>query len=304
MKEAPKPKRMDLMIGSMHYIDYINSLLGDEGRLVAMDRFLSVPSTPDNLTPRVFQNKILQMRKVREELEKIRHQLLSARMVPDRKLRYLSEEIDLMSSHLRANDPDVRSGRNIKEQDALVAEKIQDLLEEQSMYRIVLSDIDLTLDVLKYKVADAKDAQYQMRALEKVWSDEKKGSYGFGFGVTGDDNPLPEPYGMDENSEPEKRSSLDDLDDLELDDELSPDGDVDTSRTESKSEPEDRGPEGDEPNPDDPLDSKVLPTELSEEDISGFLDLEEQPKYTDSLTNDRLDEMLEDFDFEDFELDD
>jgi len=299
MKEAPKPKRMDLMIGSMHYIDYINSLLGDEGRLVAMDKFLSVPSTPDNLTPRVFQNKILQMRKVREELEKIRHQLLSARMVPDRKLRYLSEEIDLMSSHLRANDPDVRSGRNIKEQDALVAEKIQDLLEEQSMYRIVLSDIDLTLDVLKYKVADAKDAQYQMRALEKVWSDEKKGSYGFGFGVTGDENPLPEPYGMDEDSEPEKRSSLDDLDDLELDDELVP---------ESKSDPSDTEPEPDteeqELDSDGPSDPTVLPTELSDEDISGFLDLEEQPKYTDSLTNDRLDEMLDDFDFEDFELDD
>ena len=214
MVELPKPKRMGLKIGSMKYLEYIDSLLGDDGRLARMEPMIAVPPTPDNLTPRVFQRKIIEMRKVREELEQIRGQLKSARMVPDRKQRWLAEEIKLLTSHLRTHDPDVRAGRNVKEQDAMVEEKLRDKFEEQSMYNLTLKDIDHALDMLKFRVADVKNAQQQLSALEKIWADERKDAYHYRF--TADENPLPQPGGPDPDEvlDTRKKPDLDALDDF------------------------------------------------------------------------------------------
>lgn len=331
MNKAPKPQEMDLKVGSMHYKDYLDSLIDDEnGRFVKLSKLLEVPSSPDHLTPRVFQRKIIEMRNVKSELEDIRRQLNNARFVPDRKLRFLDEEIELTTSYLRSNDPDVRSGRNMKEQDALVREKLRDKYEERSMYQTAVDDITYVIRVVKNLISDARNAQSQLRELKAVWSDDRKDAYHYRF--TADENPLPKPEGPDGELDTRTQPELEELEDpdffedeeeedLDLEEEEDAEGlvgedeDDDPEEDDSESE-EEESEEAESEEDDDLLDededeidfdldedeeqmNELLPSEFTDEEVGNFLDSEENPDFSDSSMEDHLDDILEDFDIDD-----
>lgn len=293
-----KVESMDLKIGSTDYLEYINSLLGDDGRLTSLTSRIKVPVTPDNLTPRIFQRKLIEMRAVQEELEQIRLQLNSARMVPDRMLRYLQEEIKLLTTHMRVNDPDVRSGRNIKEQDAIIAEKLSDKHKEESEYTLAITDIDYALTALGYCLSDVKNAQRQIAALEKIWSDEQKGAYRYKF--TADSNPLPKPSGPAEGIDV-KKSPLSEVISDDFFDDIEEEDPVDEfqfgagkSTSTSRKQDDQDFDLSEDPN----VMESLLKSEFTSDEVDEFLDVEETPDYSSCSATDELDDLLDGFDFD------
>ena len=86
--------------------------------------------------------------------------------------RTMEVEFDLSKKHLFANDPEVRSGRNVADRDALATMKLQDQVRLLSKVAQTQFDLEAVLIVIKAKRADLKDAQGRLRDQMKLCQEE------------------------------------------------------------------------------------------------------------------------------------
>jgi hypothetical protein len=86
--------------------------------------------------------------------------------------RTLEMEMDLAKKHLYANDPEVRSGRNVADRDALATMKLRDQARALSAVAQSQADLEAMLTVVKAKRADLKDVQGRIRDQMKLCHEE------------------------------------------------------------------------------------------------------------------------------------
>jgi hypothetical protein len=86
--------------------------------------------------------------------------------------RTLEMEMDLAKKHLYANDPEVRSGRNVADRDALATMKLRDQARSLSAVAQSQADLEAMLTVVKAKRADLKDVQGRIRDQMKLCHEE------------------------------------------------------------------------------------------------------------------------------------
>jgi hypothetical protein len=86
--------------------------------------------------------------------------------------RTLEMEMDLAKKHLYANDPEVRSGRNVADREALATMKLRDQARALSAVAQSQADLEAMLTVVKAKRADLKDVQGRIRDQMKLCHEE------------------------------------------------------------------------------------------------------------------------------------
>lgn len=86
--------------------------------------------------------------------------------------RTLETEMDLAKKQLYANDPEVRSGRNVADRDALATMKLRDQARALSAVAQSQGDLEAMLTVIKAKRADLKDVQARLRDQMKLCQEE------------------------------------------------------------------------------------------------------------------------------------
>jgi hypothetical protein len=119
-------------------------------------------------------------------------------------IRTQGVELEIGKKHLLANDPEVRSGRNVADRDALATMKLRDQVRAFSVMEQTQSDLEAMLTVIKAKRSDLKDVQGRIRDQIKLCQEE----IGLG-GRWGKVKPRPLPD-LDASPNPEKKT-LNDL---------------------------------------------------------------------------------------------
>ena len=79
---------------------------------------------------------------------------------------------DLAQQNLLANDPEVRSGRNVRDRDALATMKLHEERLEVARLESAELDLDAVLQVVKSKRTDLKDIQGRLRDQIKMCQEE------------------------------------------------------------------------------------------------------------------------------------
>ena len=110
--------------------------------------------------------------------------------------RTLEMEMDLAKKHLYANDPEVRSGRNVADRDALATMKLRDQARALSAVAQSQADLEAMLTVVKAKRADLKDVQGRIRDQMKLCHEE------IGLGGRWGTKPAPGTQAPDLNDSP------------------------------------------------------------------------------------------------------
>ena len=110
--------------------------------------------------------------------------------------RTLEMEMDLAKKHLYANDPEVRSGRNVADRDALATMKLRDQARALSAVAQSQADLEAMLTVVKAKRADLKDVQGRIRDQMKLCHEE------IGLGGRWGTKPAPGTQAPDLNESP------------------------------------------------------------------------------------------------------
>lgn len=86
--------------------------------------------------------------------------------------RAAETNLELGKKHLLSNDPEVRSGRNVADRDALASMKLRAEVEELSKIRTVSEDLEAMLGVIKSKRIDLRDVQNRIRDQMRLCQEE------------------------------------------------------------------------------------------------------------------------------------
>jgi len=86
--------------------------------------------------------------------------------------RALQTDFDLQLQHMLANDPEVRSGRNVADRNAIATVKLSDLKEQISACEIVIQDLEVINTSIKSKRSDLKDTQSRLRDQMRLCQEE------------------------------------------------------------------------------------------------------------------------------------
>lgn len=86
--------------------------------------------------------------------------------------RTLELELDIEKKHLFANDPEVRSGRNVADREALATMRLQDKVRSLSDVAKSQEQLEYLLTAIKSKKADLKDVQGRLRDQIKLCQEE------------------------------------------------------------------------------------------------------------------------------------
>ena len=89
-----------------------------------------------------------------------------------RKLRIAQADFKIAEQDLLANDPVVRSGRSVKDREALAAMKLRDEVELLTDLEAAINDLEACLTVVKAKRTDLKDVQRALRDQIKLCQEE------------------------------------------------------------------------------------------------------------------------------------
>lgn len=111
-------------------------------------------------------------------------------MLRKEKMRTEAER-DLRKDDMLANDPEVRSGRNVADRNALAAVKLRDLIIKINGLDAALDDVDTLISLVKVKRSDLRDTQGRLRDQWKICLEEI--GLGGKWGTRRDDAPDLEP---------------------------------------------------------------------------------------------------------------
>lgn len=143
------------------------SLLSEDQVVEIYDRLadmeVSLDADPLAFGPKRLQEKMAQCRKCLSETERIFLDISQAMHRAKRNLRAKKAALDLSTKFLYAEDPEVRSGRNIADRDAFAAIKLKDEWMEVHSCEQLVQDIEAVLIVIKAKRSDLRDTQGRLR---------------------------------------------------------------------------------------------------------------------------------------------
>ena len=163
--------------------------------------------------PKRLNGKIAETRKLLTRCEQFFLELNRRLHGCQREHRKHTALLDMQKQDMLANDPDVRSGRNIADRDAIAAIKLRPQIEAVHKLEAATTDLTTVLVVVKAKRLDLKDLQNRLKDQIKVCQDE----IGLG-GRWGSARPanattvLPEPGQL--GSEPPRAGASDEISDM------------------------------------------------------------------------------------------
>lgn len=143
------------------------SLLSEDQVVEIYDRLadmeVSLDADPLAFGPKRLQEKMAQCRKCLSETERIFLDISQAMHRAKRNLRAKKAALDLSTKFLYAEDPEVRSGRNIADRDAFAAIKLKEEWMEVHSCEQLVQDIEAVIIVIKAKRSDLRDTQGRLR---------------------------------------------------------------------------------------------------------------------------------------------
>jgi hypothetical protein len=122
--------------------------------------------------PKHLNGKIANTRRMLTQCERIYTQVAHILQMYRSALRAAKLDFDLAQQNLLANDPEVRSGRNVRDRDALATMKLHEERLEVARLESAELDLDAVLQVVKSKRTDLKDIQGRLRDQIKMCQEE------------------------------------------------------------------------------------------------------------------------------------
>ena len=120
--------------------------------------------------------------------------------------RTMQTTLDLDKKNLLANDPEVRSGHNISDRDAIASMKLREEVRALARIEQTVADLEALLTVIKAKRTDLKDVQGRIRDQIKLCQEE------IGLGGRWGSKPVPGREAPDLESSPDvDKKTLKDL---------------------------------------------------------------------------------------------
>lgn len=153
-----------LPVVDVGYLSRIFSSL--EGMEVLLD------ADPIVYGPKRLQAKVALCRQHLSRCNQIYLQISSDLHGLTRALRQSKVDFDLQMQDLFANDPDVRSGKNVRDREAIATMKLR--AEREAIQRIesMVQDLESVMSVVKAKREDLKDVQGRIRDQHKLCQEE------------------------------------------------------------------------------------------------------------------------------------
>lgn len=135
---------------------------------------MDVELDPDPIAfgPKRLNGKVAQCRDYLSKCQRIYLQLANDLGQLNRAHRQSKLDFDLRMQDLFANDPDVRSGKNVRDREAVATMKLRDEREMTTRLESSIQDLDAVLTVVKAKREDLKDVQGRIRDQVKLCQEE------------------------------------------------------------------------------------------------------------------------------------
>lgn len=134
--------------------------------------YVELDADPLVYGPKRLNGKIASSRKMLGRCEEIFLQVSHDLSRFTRALRLVETELSLRKNDLFANDPHVRSGRNVADREALAAVKLKSLVEKRYALASSEEELKATLVVVKAKRADLRDAAGRLRDQIRLCQEE------------------------------------------------------------------------------------------------------------------------------------
>lgn len=147
--------------------DYIDGLFTE---MEAMN--VDLDDDPLEYGPRRLSSKVAEARLHLSRCEQMSLQVGRLLQQYKRAHRALQTDFDLQLQHMLANDPEVRSGRNVADRNAIATVKLSDLKEQISACEIVIQDLEVINTSIKSKRSDLKDTQSRLRDQMRLCQEE------------------------------------------------------------------------------------------------------------------------------------
>lgn len=138
--------------------------------LAEMDVVLD--ADPIAFGPKRLNAKVAQCREYLSKCQRLYLQIADDLGRLNRAHRQSKLDFDLRMQDLFANDPDVRSGKNVRDREAVATMKLREEREAMSRLESSLQDLDAVLTVVKAKREDLKDIQGRIRDQVKLCQEE------------------------------------------------------------------------------------------------------------------------------------
>lgn len=129
-------------------------------------------SDPIAFGPKRLNGKVALCREYLSKCQRIYLQIANDLGKLNRAHRQSKLDFDLQIQDLFANDPDVRSGKNVRDREAVATMKLRDEREQIMRLESSVQDLDAVLTVVKAKREDLKDIQGRIRDQVKLCQEE------------------------------------------------------------------------------------------------------------------------------------
>lgn len=146
---------------------------------------VELDSDPIAFGPKRLNGKVAQCRDYLSKCQRVYLQLADDLGRLNRAHRQSKLDFDLRMQDLFANDPDVRSGKNVRDREAVATMKLRDERETTTRLESAIQDLDAVLTVVKAKREDLKDVQGRIRDQVKLCQEE------IGLGERWGSSPIP-----------------------------------------------------------------------------------------------------------------
>ena len=146
----------------------IPALLVDEARIRSTfgeleNMELKLDDDPLVYGPKRLNGKVSQTRALLTRCERIYLQVSLDLALYKRSHQSEQLDFDLQKQDLFSNDPEVRSGRNVADREALATMKLRGQRERIMQFEIAIQDLELIMSVVKAKRADLRDIQSRLK---------------------------------------------------------------------------------------------------------------------------------------------
>lgn len=149
---------------SDEYVDEVYDLL----RKMEVD----IDSDPIIHGPKRLQNKIAEARNMLTITQRLIVDLSHKVHLVKRALRTVETDIEIKTSNLLTNDPDVKQCKSLKDREAMASTKMVDEIRNRIKYSSMLFELETVLSVVKLREKDMRDILSRIRDQIKLCQDE------------------------------------------------------------------------------------------------------------------------------------
>lgn len=133
---------------------------------------IELDSDPLRFGPKRLNGKVAEARGLLTRCEKVFLQVSQDLHWFKRNLRRAQAEFDVNMQDLLANDPEVMSGRNMKDREAIATTRLSSLRDEVYDLTSSMEDLEQLMIVIRAKRSDLRDVQGRLRDQLKICQEE------------------------------------------------------------------------------------------------------------------------------------